>query len=560
VPSTNVNGTESAAECPTSAQSRLGWLRAPHLFAPIFVFLFLSHAPLLRLPYFWDEAGYFIPAARDLLLTGDLIPKSTLSNAHPPLLMIWMAGWWKLSAYTPAVTRVAMLLVAAFTLLGVFTLARRVSKPEVAVATTVLTALYPVFFAQSSLAHLDMLAAGFTMWGLAAYVGARWKQAILWFGLAGLAKETAIVAPMAICAWELIRPLLGRLRPEDPATHLRRGAMMLLSLIPVSLWFGYHFLRTGYLLGNPEYFRYNVAGTLSPERFVFAFVGRIWELFGYLNMFVLTIAAALAMTKPPIVRSDGYGRRRISLPVQGLFFTVIAAYLLMLSCVGGAPLARYLLPVYPLVILICVSTLRRRVNWWPWMVAMSAAAFVFALFAQPLYRISPEDNLTYVDFVKAHKAAADFLRERDANATVLTAWPASDELTRPWLGYVRQPMSVVPTENFTEKELQRAAQAPARYDAALIFSTKYEPHNDLFARLDGWRRIQERYFDYHRDVSPEVAASMLGGKVVFQQRRGVEWVAVVRFDKPTNANGEGGPSADSEVRHGPLTVLRTGSF
>ena len=25
--------------------------------------------PLLRLPYFWDEAGYYIPAARDLLLT-----------------------------------------------------------------------------------------------------------------------------------------------------------------------------------------------------------------------------------------------------------------------------------------------------------------------------------------------------------------------------------------------------------------------------------------------------------------------------------------------------------
>ena len=32
------------------------------------------------------------------------------------------------------------------------------------------TALYPVFFAQSSLAHLDLAAAGFTFWGLHAYV------------------------------------------------------------------------------------------------------------------------------------------------------------------------------------------------------------------------------------------------------------------------------------------------------------------------------------------------------------------------------------------------------
>ena len=30
--------------------------------------VFLLHVPLLQLPYFWDEAGYYVPAARDLLL------------------------------------------------------------------------------------------------------------------------------------------------------------------------------------------------------------------------------------------------------------------------------------------------------------------------------------------------------------------------------------------------------------------------------------------------------------------------------------------------------------
>src|ERR1035438_2018694 len=62
-------------------------------YALIFTFLFVTHAPLLRLPYFWDEAGYFIPAARDLLLIGSLIPHTTLSNAHPPLVMLWLAFW-----------------------------------------------------------------------------------------------------------------------------------------------------------------------------------------------------------------------------------------------------------------------------------------------------------------------------------------------------------------------------------------------------------------------------------------------------------------------------------
>src|SRR3974390_2439774 len=53
-------------------------------FGVFFPCRFLRHAPLLRVPYFWDEAGYFVPAARDLLLTGSLIPQTTLSNAHPP--------------------------------------------------------------------------------------------------------------------------------------------------------------------------------------------------------------------------------------------------------------------------------------------------------------------------------------------------------------------------------------------------------------------------------------------------------------------------------------------
>src|ERR1700747_2635471 len=90
------------------------------MFVLISVGIFLLHVSLLRLPYFWDEAGYYIPAARDLLLKGSLIPLSTPSNAHPPLVMAYVALWWKVLGSTPAVTRSAMLLTAAFALLGVF--------------------------------------------------------------------------------------------------------------------------------------------------------------------------------------------------------------------------------------------------------------------------------------------------------------------------------------------------------------------------------------------------------------------------------------------------------
>ena len=112
------------------------WMVFPIVYAGVF----LSHWGLLHLPYFWDEAGYYIPAAYDFFRTGTLIPFSTLTNAHPPLPSIYLAFWWKLSGFFPAVTRLAICLVTALALTGVFALCRKLMNAEVAVATTLLTA------------------------------------------------------------------------------------------------------------------------------------------------------------------------------------------------------------------------------------------------------------------------------------------------------------------------------------------------------------------------------------------------------------------------------------
>ena len=38
---------------------------------------------LLRLPYYWDEAGYYIPAAWDFFRTGTLVPVTTAQQRAP---------------------------------------------------------------------------------------------------------------------------------------------------------------------------------------------------------------------------------------------------------------------------------------------------------------------------------------------------------------------------------------------------------------------------------------------------------------------------------------------
>ena len=178
------------------------------IFPVIYAFVFLSHLPLLRLPYFWDEAGYYIPAAYDFFRTGALVPYSTLTNAHPPLPAMYLAYWWTLGGFVPSVTRIAICMVATLALTAVFVLVRRLMNTPVAVATTLLTALYPVWFTQSTLAQADIFAAAGTMWALAYALEElpsmrRGWWATLWFSLAVLSKETAVVTPLALVGWHI---------------------------------------------------------------------------------------------------------------------------------------------------------------------------------------------------------------------------------------------------------------------------------------------------------------------------------------------------------------------
>lgn len=505
-----------------------------HIYSVIFIAILLLHGPLLRLPFFWDEAGFYVPAAHDLVQYHTLIPRTTMDTGHPPLPAAYLAFWFTLSGWKPAVARIAELLLAAFALTNVFLLARRIATTGVAVASTIGTALYPVFFVQSSLAHADLPAAAFTLWGIRLAVEKRTWFAQLAFSLAVLSKETAIITPLALLVWELLNRENSSFR-----SRLASASTFLIPLLPLAAWLLYHHHATGRFFGSPEFYQYNVTHAVTPRRFILAFFLRIWHLFGNMNMLALTAATAAAMFFAPVTDSSGE-RRRIAIPIQLQFALIMLAHLVTFSLVGGALLTRYLLPAYPLVIILGMSTLRRRIVSWEWPASVMVIFFVFALIFDPPYRIAPEDNLTYRDFIQLHVEAARFLEQHEPNATVLTAWPASDELTKPYLGYVKQPFSIVPVRDFTAEETFRARGMRSRYQVAYLFSTKYE--SSTWFQSAFWDRLNEKYFDYHRDLSPESAAELLGGRVVFFGSRKAEWVEIIEVEQPGTVAGLGPPA------------------
>jgi hypothetical protein len=548
-------------------------------FGAIFAALWLVHLPLLRLPYFWDEAGYFIPAARDILLTGDLIPHTTLSNAHPPLVMLWLALCWKLTVYSPLVTRTAMLLVASFGFTALWLLARQVASTEVATASVVLTALSPTVFSQSAMAHLDIAAFALVLWTLYSHIRERPWQAMIFAALAALAKETTVAVTLTLAGAGLLECFAYRWRPalaerwclprrtqgRTPGralttTALTKSAAYLLALLPLTGWYAYHFHRTGHVFGNPDYLRYNVGATVTPLRILIAGLIRLWHATGYMNLFVLTASAGLllwnarqtgsapnaaARVAPGIAAGIAPG---IAPSVRLLLALVVLAQVAEFSVVGGALLARYMIPAIPLVVLLAVDVLRRYAPQWKWWIAGCAAAFVAALFLNPPWFISPEDNLTWASFVRMHQQAARYVETHYGQThygethdggnehRILTAWPASDELNRPFLGYVAQPLGVVRLENFTASEILRAQQQPESFDTVVAFSTKYEPPRGFFRHIPGWTRVQTRYFDFHQDLPPAAIARLLHGRIVWQDSSLGEWIAVIEIDKVREAS------------------------
>jgi len=290
------------------------------------------------------------------------------------------------------------------------------------------------------------------------------------------------------------------------------------------------------VFGNPEFFRYNLQDNFSPLRIVLAFLLRLWQTFGYLNLYVVTIACLLAMRYSPqpldrVKENAGAAlgklRPRISLPIQFAILAITLVYLSAMSVLGGAVLARYMLPIVPLVILISVSTIWRRLRFWKSALGIVALAFLAALVVNPPYGFSPEDNRAYADYVRMHQRAEAFIAAHYPRARVLTAWPASDELSRPYLGYVQSAIKVVRIEDFTGEQLVSAADARSSFDVALVFSTKYQAPSSF---LDGsrlWRQWKTRFFGYHEDMTPAAAASVLGGSLVYKEQRKGQWVGVV---------------------------------
>src|ERR1700710_1178156 len=123
------------------------------LWAGAFLLLAAMHAPHLKLPYFWDELGQFVPQALDVYNEGRWIPIHTMPNVHPPGLEALLALVWTIvRGPSILISRLVMLAIAAFGVVGSFLLAIRLSHRAPgtpAFAALLLLLASPLFYTQA---------------------------------------------------------------------------------------------------------------------------------------------------------------------------------------------------------------------------------------------------------------------------------------------------------------------------------------------------------------------------------------------------------------------------
>jgi len=467
--------------------------------------VFAIHLPHLGLPFYWDEAGYFVPAARDLYLRGLWVPHAATPNVHPPGLMLYLAGVWSLFGYSIPATRGAMLLVSAAALLVVFLLAIQLCRglrgvPALWVALLMLCS--PLVYTQGMLAQLDLPALLLTAWALLCFLQRRYLAAALITTALVLVKETGLVAPAVFAFW------LWR-------EGARRQALyFLLPVAALGGWLLALWAATGQLFGSREFTEYNVFYLLHPVRGGTALLRRGYYLlvanFHWAGWLAVWWAAR---------RQGTYATRAWRVAASlGL------AHVLAVSLLGGAVLERYLLPVLPLLYIAMAAAWTTASTWWMRLSqGVVMAGLPLCLFVNPLYPFPFENNLAAVDFVRLHESAAGYLEQHCAGRAITTAWPLSAALRRPEYGYVGRRLAVRELPDFAVSRVR--GQDPAQVDVFVLYSREWDPPLGLW-RLGWFRSLRQRYWGWEPPVSAGEIASRFGLVEVARFERRGQWIAV----------------------------------
>lgn len=473
-------------------------------FLIFFLALTAIHWPVLRLPYFWDELGQFIPAALDILQEGAWIPKTTLPNVHPPGVMAYLALTWKLVGYSLLSTRLAMLALAAAGVLGTLLLTIELCR-EVdgtpALVAPVLLLCSPLFWAQSLMAQLDMPAMVFTCFSLLFFLKRQMGLCVAACTILVLCKETSLVVPFVFGCLLIYQ------------RRIRQALLFFLPALALGIWLLALKSTTGHLFGNEEFTHYNIAFQFHPIRLPVTIVRRVFYLLVDNYHLLGTLVIAFAILRTQVFNKYSWKVVALTAVLQTVLVSVL----------GGAALERYLMPVIPLFYIAVAGALsvvapRIRIT----VSVIMAAGLMSAILINSPFTYPYENNAAFVSFVRLQQQAARYVETELPGHTVVSAWPFPDALRRPEFGFVRNP---VPVRAIADFDPQTVMALAGNIDVLVVYSRTWEAKWGVLQAA--WiRRFLETYYFYKPQITSEEIQRDLGLTPVARWEERDQWIQI----------------------------------
>jgi 4-amino-4-deoxy-L-arabinose transferase-like glycosyltransferase len=454
--------------------------------------------------------GQFIPAALDIYQGGHWVPQRTLPNVHPPGVMAILALVWRIFGFSILATRLTMLAIAALGVTLCFLLVLRLAHGAriPALAATLFLIASPIFYTQSMMALLDMPAMTLTLLALLLFLRQRYLLCAAACVALALTKETAITTPAVFAAW-----LWFKERKRGEALYFLAPALAL------GVWLLTLHRATGRWLGNAEFAQYNVASALDLHHIAFALLARLWFLFAADGHFIGTIALIVAWRA-----SRATGWRLLRGSEWTIALLAATAQLAVVTIFGGAELERYLVPVLPVLYAAMAVSASAYSLRWQWISHSCLLAFLVAgWFWSTPFPWPYEDNLDMVDFVRLQQDAAAYLETQEPAARVVTAWPLSDNLQYPEMGYVARRLKAMKAPGLHVEEI--AGMGRSNFDVLVMFTNKRPVKGSLLdiAPLRGFLRY---YYDYEPQAPADAIREAIGFVPVKKWRRGDQWMEI----------------------------------
>ncbi len=465
----------------------------PYLaFLAAFLAILLIRWDAMNLLFYWDELGLYAPYAYTFFRNGIRFSTEWVTPilTHPPLFFWMIAGLAKIIGWGVPAFRIMTFLAGATYVSGTYVLARTRASRALSFLTALALFVAPVSLSEVALAQADLLAAAFSVWTLVALEKKAWKWATVLLALTALANATFLAIVPAYA--------LGFYLLQSKKSALKNTFLFLTPVTVVStIWFIYSW---SFVQDDPAFvsgsIKYNSIFLQGSRALIFRFAHRVFQI-GFVDgrwIFTFSIFASLYLA----------WKRKDSNFFDPLKWVIIAAIILetVFLTLFGVTHQRYFMVILSGFYVLGTWSLEyltkqavvpwKQLRWATPQRLMHTTLALTALYSFVTWHDIPnkysalEYRSSYQDQIQIMMKVANELENLPQKALILTHWPLTHALKRPYLLFVKNQLNVMEFD-YDFQSLDKNATALKQYPGpkiAVFLNEGGPTQNEVFTHLE----------------------------------------------------------------------------